>query len=139
MKIQVDLSALKQTQWYQYAVRFLFGGMITVATGIVAKKFGPVVGGLFLAFPAIFPASATLIEKHEEERKQREGLKGTDRAAEAVSVDAAGAAIGSMALAVFGLLVWREIPNHSPWTVLPIATLAWLATSVLLWIFRKRM
>jgi hypothetical protein len=112
--------------------------MITVATGIVAKKFGPVVGGLFLAFPAIFPASATLIEKHEEERKQREGLKGTDRAAEAVSVDAAGAAIGSMALAVFGLLVWREIPNHSSWTVLPIATLAWLATSVLLWIFRKR-
>jgi hypothetical protein len=139
MKIQVDLSALQQTQWYQYAVRFVFGGVVTVAAGIVAKKFGPVVGGLFLAFPAIFPASATLIEKHEEERKQREGLKGTDRAAEAVSVDAAGAAIGSMALAVFGLLVWREIPNHSPWMVLPIAILAWLATSVLLWVFRKRM
>ena len=28
---------------------------------------------LFLAFPAIFPASATLIEKHEKEKKEREG------------------------------------------------------------------
>jgi hypothetical protein len=53
------------------------------------------VGGLFLAFPAIFPASATLIEKHEKERKQRDGLKGAYQAAEAVSVDAAGAAIGT--------------------------------------------
>jgi hypothetical protein len=30
--------------------------------GLLAKKFGSTVGGLFLAFPAIFPASATLIE-----------------------------------------------------------------------------
>jgi hypothetical protein len=34
----------------------------------------PVVGGLFLAFPAIFPASATLIEKHVRERKEKAGL-----------------------------------------------------------------
>ena len=49
---------------------------MTVLAGVIAKKFGPVVGGLFLAFPAIFPASATLIEKHERERKERKGLKG---------------------------------------------------------------
>jgi hypothetical protein len=30
---------------------------------------GPRVGGLFLAFPAIFPASATLVEKHEKQKK----------------------------------------------------------------------
>ena len=39
----------------------------------------PVVGGLFLAFPAIFPASATLIEKHGRERKEKAGLAGARR------------------------------------------------------------
>jgi len=37
---------------------------MTVIAGLIAFRFGPVVGGLFLAFPAIFPASATLIERH---------------------------------------------------------------------------
>src|ERR1700736_6579054 len=66
MKISLDLSALGKTKWYEYALRFAFGGSITVAAGLVAKKWGPGVGGLFLVFPAIFPASATLVEKHEK-------------------------------------------------------------------------
>ena len=73
MKIQVDLSAIIETRWYEYAVRFLFGGLITAATGIIAKKYGPDIGGLFLAFPAILPAAATLMEKHEKEKKKRKG------------------------------------------------------------------
>ena len=139
MNIHIDPSALRETKWYQYAVRFLFGGIVTAIAGIIAKKFGPVIGGLFLAFPAIFPASATLIEKHEEEKKEQKGLKGTVRAADAVSVDAAGAAIGSIGLAVFAGLVWREIPIHSPWLVLIISMCAWFAVSVLLWEGRKRL
>jgi hypothetical protein len=73
MRIKVDLSVIGQTRWYEYAIRFLFGGLITAVAGITAKQFGPIIGGLFLAFPAIFPASATLIEKHEKEKKEREG------------------------------------------------------------------
>ena len=53
MQIQVDPSALGQTKWHEYAARFLVGGLITAAAGIVAKKFGPSVGGLFLAIFAI--------------------------------------------------------------------------------------
>jgi hypothetical protein len=60
MRIQIDFSTLGQTKWYQYAVRFLFGGLITALAGIIAKKFGPGIGGLFLAFPAIFPAPTQL-------------------------------------------------------------------------------
>jgi len=138
MKIQFDLSALAQTKPHQYAVRFVFGGLITAIAGFIAKQFGPVVGGLFLAFPAIFPASATLIEKHEKERKQRLGLRGRRRAAQAVSVDAAGAAIGSIGLIVFALVVWRTLPSHSAGLVLAVATVLWLTTSVLLWELRKR-
>ena len=138
MHIQVDLSALRQTKWHEYAVRFLVGGLITAAAGIIAKKFGPTVGGLFLAFPAIFPAGATLIEKHEKQRKENEGLQGTERGREAASVDAAGSAIGSVGLFAFALLVWQLAPKHGVGMVLTAATIAWLATSVLLWLVRKR-
>jgi hypothetical protein len=29
---------------------------MTVVAGVIAARFGPIFGGLFLAFPAIFPA-----------------------------------------------------------------------------------
>jgi hypothetical protein len=138
MQIKVDLSVLGQTKWYEYAVRFLFGGLITAFAGIIVKKLGPGIGGLFLAFPAIFPASATLIEKHEKQKKEKEGLRGTQRGREAASIDAAGAAMGSSGLLVFALLVWQLIPRHSTWMVLMAATAAWLAVSVLIWLVRKQ-
>ena len=138
MKIQFNPSALSETRWYEYAVRFVFGGIITAIVGTIAKEFGPVIGGLFLAFPAIFPASATLIEKHEREKKEQIGLRGTKRAADAVSADAAGAAIGSIGLAVFAVLVWRVMPTHSAWLVLTCAAVAWFAVSVFFWEIRKR-
>ena len=139
MKIQVEPSALTKTRWYEYAIRFVFGGLITVAAGIIAKRFGPGIGGLFLAFPAIFPAGATLIEKHEKERKEDAGMNGTRRAAQAVSADAAGASIGTIGLLVFGLLVWKTVTNYPVWLVLGGATVAWCASSLLLWGLRKRM
>src|ERR1700704_5640407 len=133
MKISLDLSALGKTKWYEYALRFAFGGSITVAAGLVAKKWGPGVGGLFLAFPAIFPASATLMEKHEKQKKQQHGLDGTIRGREAAGLDAAGAAIGSIGLIAFAVVVWQLMPRLSTWLVMSCATLAWLVTSVLIW------
>src|SRR5580704_8438128 len=94
MQIKIDISVLRETKWSDYPIRFLFGGMVTAAAGIIAKKFGPGVGGLFLAFPAIFPASATLIEKNAREEKRKAGLNGTRRGRMEAAVDAAGAAIG---------------------------------------------
>jgi hypothetical protein len=139
MRIRIDPSALSKTRWYEFAVRFFFGGLITAATGMIARKFGPGVGGLFLAFPAIFPASATLIEKHERQKKERAGLHGTVRGRKAAATDAAGAAIGSAGLFVFALVNNRFLPNYSPCLVLPAATAIWLAVSLLLWQIRKRM
>lgn len=137
MRIQVDLSVLGETKWYQYAVRFLFGGLITGLAGMIASRFGPVVGELFLAFPAILPASATLIEKHEQEKKQSKGMDGTVRGRQAASADAAGSAMGSIGLLVFALAVWQFVPHHRPWLVLASATMVWLTVSVLLWQIRK--
>jgi Protein of unknown function (DUF3147) len=75
MIVQFKPSALGQTRWYEYLVRFVLGGAMTVVAGLIAARFGPVIGGLFLAFPAIFPASATLIEKHVRERKEKAGCE----------------------------------------------------------------
>ena len=139
MQIKVDPSVLRQTKWQDYAVRFLFGGLITAVAGIIAKKFGPGIGGLFLAFPAILPASATLIEKHEREKKQSHGLNGLARGRSAASIDAAGASMGTIGLLVFALAVWHFLPQAHAWTVLAIATLLWLAVSVAIWLVRKRL
>ena len=81
MLIRLKGSALKETKGYEYLVRFGLGGITTVLAGVIADRFGPATGGLFLAFPAIFCASATLIEKHERERKQREISKERNAAA----------------------------------------------------------
>src|SRR5512133_371542 len=86
MVVHVKLSALKEGRWYEYLVRFALGGVATVVAGVVADIWGPAAGGLFLAFPAIFCASATLIEKHERERKEKKGLKGKERGKNAAAL-----------------------------------------------------
>jgi Protein of unknown function (DUF3147) len=139
MLVQVDTSTVKQTRWHELAVRFLLGGLITAFAGIIGKKYGASVGGLFLAFPAIFPASATLIDKHEKEKKQRAGLNGRGRARQLVSVDAAGTAMGSVGLFGFAWLIHELIRSYSPWLVIAAATVVWMSTSVLIWYIRKRL
>ena len=139
MLIKVDPSAFRQTKWHEYAVRFIFGGCITAMAGLIAKEFGPVIGGLFLAFPAIFPASATMVEKHEQEKKQKNGVEGVRRGRQAASVGAAGAAIGSIGLLVFSLLVSKLLSDGREWGVLVLATVAWLAVSLSIWLVRKRL
>ena len=74
------LSALKEGRWRETILRFVLGGLATAATGLIADIWGPVKGGLFLALPAIFCASVTLIEKHERERKEKKGMKGAGAA-----------------------------------------------------------
>ncbi len=139
MRIKIDPSGLKRTRWYEFGIRFLFGGFITAGAGIIAKEFGPGIGGLFLAFPAIFPAGATLIEKHEREKKERAGLHGSARGRKAVAVDAAGASAGALGLIIFALLVKLFLPNHGAGIVLTGSTAGWLAISLVLWHIRKRM
>jgi Flp pilus assembly protein TadB len=137
--IRVKWSALKQNRWYEYLVRFALGGGATVVTGIIAKAYGPVTGGLFLAFPAIFCASATLVESHERRRKKQKSLRGARRGQEAAALDAAGAALGSFALAGFGAMVWWG-GQALGWPVLALALAAWAVIAVFLWWiwFRQR-
>lgn len=138
MVVKLKLSALAESRWYEYAVRFVLGGAMTALAGWIAAEWGPAVGGLFLAFPAIFPATATLVEKHERQRKEAAGLQGAKRGKEAAALEAAGAVLGSFGLAAFGAVIWGLVPA-APGLALGVAALAWLTVSVTLWTARRHM
>lgn len=139
MVIKLRLAALKETTWHEYAMRFALGGLATVAAGLIAAEFGPVVGGLFLAFPAIFCASATLIEKHERKRKQKAGLRGEVRGRQAAALDSMGAALGSFGLLAFAAVIWRLLPSAGTAWAFAAASAAWLLVSVTLWWLHRKM
>ena len=101
--IRFSPSSLKEGRWYEYLIRFVLGGAATVFTGLVSSRYGAFIGGLFLALPAIFCASATLIEKHEIRRKREAGLVGERRGQMAAAVDAAGAALGALGMLAFAV------------------------------------
>ena len=130
MIVHAKLSALQQSNWYEHLIRFGLGGLSTVVAGLIARQWGPVVGGLFLAMPAIFCASTTLIEKHERERKHKAGLRGKRRGQQAAALDAAGTAIGSVALLTFAAVATELIPLR-PGIALGVAGLAWFAIAIL--------
>lgn len=137
MVIILDIGALKRTQWHEYLIRFVLGGLITAVTGLLASQFGPVVGGLFLAFPAIFPASATLLEKHERDKKRRAGITLTIRGRLAAALDARGAVMGAFGGMAFAMIAWKSLRHWGLGATLLLALTGWFAVSSLLWYVRK--
>lgn len=138
MVVTFKWSALKQSRWYEYVIRFVLGGLATVLAGAVAQFFGPAVGGLFLAFPAIFCASSTLIEKHERECKHERGLSGHRRGTDAMALDAVGAGLGSLGLATFGPAIWLFAPSAG-FGSLAWAAMTWLVVSIVSWRVRREL
>jgi uncharacterized protein DUF3147 len=136
--IHFSPSSLKEGRWYEYLIRFGLGGAATVFTGLVSSRYGASVGGLFLALPAIFCASATLIEKHEIRRKREEGIAGEHRGKMAAAVDAAGAALGALGMLAFAIVFWSMVKSSIA-AAFVSASLAWLIVSVAAWYARRSM
>ena len=133
-KVALELSALKSTKPAQYVIRFVFGGLCTALAGLIAKRYGAVVGGLFLAFPAIFPASATLIEDRSKQKMAKIGADGTRRGRLAAAIDARGAALGSLGLCAFAMILWKYLPVNAPTIVIIGAAFGWTLVSSCLWL-----
>jgi Protein of unknown function (DUF3147) len=136
MYVRARLSALRESHWQELAIRFALGGLATVLTGVVAAVWGPLVGGLFLAFPAIMPATVTLVEKHERESKENAGLRGGRRGCEVASLEAAGAALGSIGLMAFAAVIWLTM-RALTWRAFLLACAAWIVVALLCWRFRR--
>jgi hypothetical protein len=135
--IRFSASSLKEGRWYEYMIRFALGGAATVFTGLISSRYGAFIGGLFLALPAIFCASATLIEKHEIRRKREAGLSGERRGQMAAAVDSAGAALGAIGMLAFAI-VFSLTVETSIAAAFTGASFAWLAVSIAAWYVRRK-
>ena len=113
-RVGFDWSKITKVKRGEILVRFVFGAIVALAAAITGAVAGPKIGGLFLAFPAILPASLTLIEK-------KEGL------AKAWS-DASGGAIGAIGMAAFALAAIFLLPIN-PALALILALIAWILVS----------
>lgn len=114
----LTLDKLKKSHAWEHALRFVFGGSISVAASVIAEHWGPGIGGLFLAFPALLPASLTLLKEH-------------DGRAQAVD-DARGARLGALGLCFFAALV-RLAASAGAAISLLLGTLAWAFLACLSW------
>ena len=111
---------LKEIRGRDVAIRFAFGAAISILAGLASIAVNPVFGGMFLAFPAILPASVTLIEQKES----------TGKAAE----DIEGATIGALGLAVFAVVTGTVLRHTTAVAALIAATAAWLVSSVVFYL-----
>ena len=109
-----DWSKLFAADASEIAIRFAFGAGIALVAALVGAVFGPRAGGLFLAFPAVLPATLTLIERKE----------GTTKA----WADASGGTLGAVGLAAFALTAGLLL-RWNPLAALLIALLAWAVVS----------
>jgi hypothetical protein len=117
-----DWSKLSKASPGDVAIRFVFGASIALIAAVAGHVFGAKVGGLFLAFPAVLPATLTLIERKE----------GTTKA----WADASGGALGAIGLAAFAVTATLLLRWY-PAAALLLALLAWALVSVgLYFLFR---
>ena len=117
-----DWSKLSKTHPPELLIRLVFGAGIALVAAVAGAVFGSRFGGLFLAFPAVLPATLTLIEKKE----------GTAKA----WADASGGAVGAVGLAAFAFTTLRLLPTN-PLVALLLALLAWLVVAAgLYFLFR---
>lgn len=89
VKPGIDFTQLKKINIREYAIRFLFGGAVSILAELVTHFTTGRIGGIFTAFPAILLASLIIIGQHEGKN--------------AAEDDARGGAIGAIALSLLQL------------------------------------
>lgn len=116
---ELTLGKLRQVRLRDYVIRFALGAAISIAAALVGKYVGVRFGGTLLAFPAILPASLTLIQEEE-------GTRRADR-------NAIGAILGAGGLVIFGMTGEATFGRLNPALALCLAVLGWLVTAFLLY------
>jgi hypothetical protein len=111
-----QLGRIKKTRFRDFAVRFVFGGAISVIAALIGTVFNESIGGIFTAFPAILMASLTLIDKQEDR--------------EHASYDSLGAALGAVGFIACAFFISRTLGQWPVAASLGMGLLIWLVVSV---------
>ena len=82
-------------------------------------------------------AAASLVEKHERQKKRKAGIAFTLRGRLAAALDARGAVMGAVGGVGFAVVAWRLFADHGAAVTLTLALLSWISLSSLLWYTRK--
>jgi hypothetical protein len=123
--VEADPGSLSRIKPRDMVIRFIFGAAVALLAGLVALRFGPRVGGLFLAFPAILPASLTLIEQKESRLK--------------AEADATGGILGSAGMISFAAVTLLGVGFLQSAVALFIALAAWAAVAVCSYLALRRL
>jgi uncharacterized membrane protein (GlpM family) len=123
-RLGMDPGKLREAGMGEIALRFGFGAATSVLAGLVSREISPLVGGAFLAFPAVLLASLTLVSDEEGQRAARDDARG-----------AVAGSIGMIAFAAVGSVSFNTLPTAAAfvvaiasWIVVALAAygLAWL-------------
>ena len=109
------LGRIKEARFRDFAIRFAFGGTISVVAALIGAVFNESIGGIFTAFPAILVASLTLIDKQQDR--------------EHASYDAVGAALGAVGFIACAFFISRTLEQWPVATSLGMGILTWLVVS----------
>ncbi|HET7466738.1 MAG TPA: hypothetical protein VFL29_08720 [Candidatus Dormibacteraeota bacterium] len=109
----------------ELAIRFAFGAGISAVAAVAGIVAGNRIAGVLLGFPAILPASLTLIEKKDGRHE--------------AAVDATGATLGSIALIAFAVVAAWILPRLPALVALLLAAGVWLALALLLYVLIVRL
>lgn len=119
----IDVAKLSKVSPRELAIRFAFGAGISVVSGSSGIVLGSIVGGMLLAFPAIAPATLTLIEKKDGNTAAVHDVGG-----------AVFGGIGLVAFALVGAYLFQRLPDP---VVLLSCLAAWSAVSVGVYVLRS--
>jgi len=111
---------LTKVKWADVALRFGFGAAVSIVAAAIGHFINPLAGGMFLAFPAILPATLTLLE-------QKHGT-------EAAVHDDRGAVLGAAGLVCFAVVAAALFRRVSAAVVLGAALAAWTVAAVALYL-----
>lgn len=113
--VGISLAGVRKVPRRNLAVRFAFGAGVSTIAAMIGIFVGLRPGGLMLAFPAILPATLTLLVQEESDRKAAD--------------DDLGSVLGALGLAAFAATAWWLLPRVGAPLGLTGAGLAWLGAS----------
>lgn len=123
--VALEMSRFGDLRVADMAIRFAFGFSVSVCAGAITLAAGDHIGGVFLAFPAILPASLTLIaDKHGDDQAE---------------LDAAGAVIGAIALVAFAITAFALFVRVNPAITEIAALAAWTCGAIGLYFITRNL